>query len=451
MLDACRIVGGLTALLLACGAGVVAAAEEPTPRAPVAFEPGDISIGEPIALPFATPTVSRADAPAGQPAATTVPMSAVPMSTVPSAALAPLPAAAGTVPNGWLGMAVAESSVPGRWSIVEVVPTGPAAEVGIRPGDELRAINGTPLRSADEVSQALTAIASGQNVRLSVARADQVSDIVLAAIPRPAMAAAREPQPAQVDMAPTHPVQPLAVLPSVSIPPPATALAPPPATASVLVSPPPTPPTVPSQPAPPADAASPAAVVAEPSAPPPAPPPARPSASRGRTALGVRTMPIDQGMQARFRLPQAAGAYVVGVVGDLPASKAGIPPGSVIVSLGDRPVRTPQELSQLVNAGPIDRPVSLQYVLPGGAEKRAEVVLQSLERPLEQALVGDDAMQSVAAPTFVPGPAAPSRTGRTAQRPVATSSAEVGELRREALRLRSLLEGLERRLERLSQ
>ena len=74
-------------------------------------------------------------------------------------------------------MAVAESTVPGRWSIVEVVPDGPAATVGIRPGDDLRAINGLAMASADDVSQALTAIAAGQTVRLSVARADQVSRI----------------------------------------------------------------------------------------------------------------------------------------------------------------------------------------------------------------------------------------------------------------------------------
>jgi serine protease Do len=165
----------------------------------------------------------------------------------------------------------------------------------------------------------------------------------------------------------------------------------------------------------------------------------------------VRTVPIDPGIQTRFRLPQAAGAYVIGVVGDLPASKAGIPPGSVIVSLGDRPVRSPQELTQLVSAGPIDRPVSLLYVLPGGAEKRADVVLQSLELPLEQALVGDDALQPVTAPTFEAGPAGSTASGRLAQRPIPTADAEVRELRRETLRLRSLLDVLERRLDRLSQ
>ncbi|MGI9178250.1 MAG: PDZ domain-containing protein [Pirellulales bacterium] len=469
MQDACRIVATTTALLLGCWAGTMTAADEPTPRPQVAFEPGDISIGEPIALPFAVPAAPSDGVPVSQSPSATVPMAAVP-----SAGLTAVPPATA----GWLGMAVAESKVPGRWSIVDVVPTGPAAAVGVLPGDELRSINGTLLQNADEVSQALTAITAGQNVRLSVARADQVSDVVLTAVPRPTVAAVRERQQAAAEgsFPPTQPLQPLAVLPSVSIPaaavPPETAKVaaetvdagptPPPATASVLVAPPTMPSNPPARPAPQTEIARTPPAVPTPVATPPAVP--RPvataSASRGRTALGVRTVPIDPGIQTRFRLPQAAGAYVIGVVGDLPASKAGIPPGSVIVSLGDRPVRSPQELTQLVSTGPIDRPVSLLYVLPGGAEKRADVVLQSLELPLEQALVGDDALQSVAAPTFEAGPAGmpgsggppgSTATGRLAQRPVPADDTEVRELRRETLRLRSLLDVLERRLDRLSQ
>jgi len=465
------MVSWMTALLLASWAGAPAFAEEPATRPPVTFEPGDISIGEPIALPFAPPA-SPQQSPPTSPA--TVPMAAVtPSATGPSAGpLTPLPVPAATAANGWLGMAVAESNVPGRWSIVEVVPAGPAATAGIRSGDELRAINGSPLRSADEVSQALTAITAGQHVGLSVARADQVNEIALVAVPRPPVAALRERQSGVDDPADAlaaNAVHPLATPPSVSMPAAATTLAPatvPPhaaapaaarsETASVLITPPTvelaapsTAPAAPARPALSADAAGSPAAAPRPNA----ASPVREPATRGRTALGVRTVPIDPSIQTRFRLPQAAGAYVIGVVGDLPASKAGIPPGSVIVSLGDRPVRSPQELTQLVSAGPIDRPVPLHYVLPGGAEKRAEVVLQSLELPLEQALVGDASMQPIAAPTFQPGPIPPvgaTGSGRLAQRPVPAGDAEVQELRRETLRLRSLLEVLERRLERLS-
>ena len=430
---------GCTMVLTACPRFSSARAEEEPSRPPKSFEPGDISIGEPIALPFAAAAV-----PASPP-------------------MTPLTAAA-SAPNGWLGMAVAESAVPGRWSIVEVAPNSPAAAAGIRTGDELRAIDGVAPRNSDEVAQAMTAIASGQKVVVSVARADQVGDVPLVAAPRPVVSPPLESSIRESRTATQQPLTPIAPQQPVVVVPPPPAAAP---TASVLVEPrvePRVEPTFSPRASVPVAGPVPAFVPAERQTvapafvPPPTPvAPAIPTAAlpaaelasqatpRGRTALGVRTVPIDPGIQSRFRLPEAAGAYVIGVVGDLPASKAGVPPGSVIVKLGNRPVRSPQELTQLVATGPIDRPVPLDYVLPGGTEKRADVVLQSLDQPLEQALVGDGPMQPTTAPALEPGPAP-----RTSRRPVTPAEAEVGELRREVGLVRAWLDMLERRLERLS-
>ena len=392
----------------------IAADPEPASPPPAGFQPGDISIGEPIALPFA------------QPAAT-------PPSGVPAAA----PSASATAATpGWLGLSVAESAAPGRWTIVELVPAGPAAGAGIVMGDELRGVNGRPLASADDVSEAFTAITAGQRVRLSVARADRVSDVDVVALPRPVTAAGTA---TTTIAAATNAPPATAVAPTPgsstadrgwqsSAAPVAAAAVPAPngvATVSVLTNPPLA-----------APAAAPAGAASVSSA-------ATPSA-RGRTALGVRTVPIDRGIQERFRLPQQSGAYVIGVVGDLPASKAGIPPGSVIVSLADRPVRSPQELTQLVAAGPTNRPLPLHYVLPGGTEKRADVVLQSLEQPLEHALIGEPTLQPSAAPVLEQNP-----EFRTSRRPESQVGSEAGELRREVSRLRMLLEGVEQRLERI--
>ena len=392
----------------------IAADPEPASPPPAGFQPGDISIGEPIALPFA------------QPAAT-------PPSGVPAAA----PSASATAATpGWLGLSVAESAAPGRWTIVELVPAGPAAGAGIVMGDELRGVNGRPLASADDVSEAFTAITTGQRVRLSVARADRVSDVDVVALPRPVTAAGTA---TTTITAATNAPPATAVAPTPgsstadrgwqsSAAPVAAAAVPAPngvATVSVLTNPPLT-----------APAAAPAGAASVSSA-------ATPSA-RGRTALGVRTVPIDRGIQERFRLPQQSGAYVIGVVGDLPASKAGIPPGSVIVSLADRPVRSPQELTQLVAAGPTNRPLPLHYVLPGGTEKRADVVLLSLEQPLEHALIGEPTLQPSAAPVLEQNP-----EFRTSRRPESQVGSEAGELRREVSRLRMLLEGVEQRLERI--
>jgi hypothetical protein len=410
----------MRACMIAAVATLASAADTdaPLPAAAPPFQPDDISIGEPIALPFAKPA-----APRSEPAAAT----AVP-ATAPAA-----------TPNGWLGMAVAESNVAGRWSIVEVADDGPAAASGIRVGDELRAVNGSALRNADEVAQALTAITAGQQVRLAVARGDEVKDLALTATPRPAPVT-RNPD----------------WKPSVPAPAPATRTAEPPAaTPSVLATPAP-----PAAVASTTDAPARVAPAAAPPPPPsaftapapsrsvPPPPPSSSVASRGRTALGVRTVPIDAEIQARFRLPEQAGAYVVGVVGDLPASKAGIPPGSVIVALGDRPVRSPQELSQLVASGPVDRPMPLRYVLPGGEGKRADVVLQSLERPLEQALIGEEPLQAIPAPALVPGP-----SPTVARRPETPAAIQVDPdaVRRELDRFRSQLDELDKRLDRLQQ
>lgn len=400
------------------GADADGAAAEP-PR----FRAADIAIGEPVALPASPPLPPP-------PAATQLPP-AVPAAATPAASIPG---------NGWLGLVVAESSTPGRFVIAEVAEGGPASAAGIRAGDEVRGIEGLPIRSSDEVAQALTAIAPGQKVRLAIARGEQVGDLTLEAVPRPAAARGWA-------AAAAAPPERLPSPPAFAQAPPAFAQAPPAVAAAAPAFAPP--PSVVS----PVDSGrdpprfSPPAADAPPFARAPAAvdPPSAPiltSATRGRTALGVRTVPIDAATQARFRLPEASGAYVVGVVGDLPASKAGVPPGSVIVAIDNRPVRTPEELTKLVTAGPVGKPVPLEFLLPGGTPRRADVVLQTLEQPLEAALVGDVEPQPTDVPSLQPRPA-----GTTARRPVApgdrTSSAA---LRDEVDRLRARVESLERRL-----
>jgi membrane-associated protease RseP (regulator of RpoE activity) len=207
------------AIVAALGGGPVGRCR--SEDSPPAFEAGDISIGEPIALPFAAP---RTSAPPHAPAAVHEPAevrasaldgsdgSAFP--AAPAARLAPIhdplpptgsrpqpeagterlsnirPQAAPTaLAQGWLGLAVGESSIPGRWVVDTVAAVGPAAAAGILPGDEVRAINGLPLRNADDVSQALTAITPGQVVGMAVARGEQVRDVQLTAAARPPVAA----------------------------------------------------------------------------------------------------------------------------------------------------------------------------------------------------------------------------------------------------------------------
>jgi len=433
------------------GRSPLPADDAPAPAVSRPFEAGDISIGEPIPLPFARAKAAAESA--GQAAAAT-------------------PGGVPAAGSGWLGITVAESKVPGRWIVDEVAPNGPASAAGIGAGDEVRAIGGLPLRNADDVAQALTSIAAGQTVNLAIGRGEQVSDVALTAVPRPtglakalqSVPGADSPPAALAPLSPaaaavtTVPSAPATVAPLASLPP-ASTVAQPPAAVTSPAAIPATPPAAtepavaprfsrgpaaaesPAAPserfssAPPLAAAEPPPTAAQvPSAPQPLP------SSGGRIALGVRTIPIDPGLQARFNLPAAAGAYVIGVVGDLPASRAGVPPGSVIVALDERPVRSPDELTRLVTSGPVGKPVPLEYVLPGGTSRRAEVVLQALEQPLEEALVGPVTPTPTPAPQFQPEP-----TPTRAQRPVIDGDADL--LRTAIRRLEARLESLERRLQ----
>ena len=140
---------------------------------------------------------------------------------------------------------------------------------------------------------------------------------------------------------------------------------------------------------------------------------------------------------------------MIGVVQNLPASKAGVPPGSVIVAINHQPVRSPQDLTQLVALGPVGTPVLLQYVLPGGQSKQAEVVLQSLEQPLERALIGSgEAGQTAEPPSLVPAPLMTRRVEpATAYR--VTEPDPLVRVEELLGRLNNRLEQIERRLERL--
>jgi membrane-associated protease RseP (regulator of RpoE activity) len=398
------------------------------PTAP-AFKAEDISIGEPITLPFATPLAPPApDRPAPDRPTPNRPATS-------GLGIAP-PAAAGT---GWLGFAVDDTVVTGRLVVVEVSPDGPAAKAGVRPQDMLLAINGNHLQTGDELAAALAAIVPGQRVKMAVGRDNRVEDVVAQASSRPPAAVARDWQSATASqMTPPNvalsasPAAPKGLVAPSRLVPEATSF-------GVLPAPTPSP----NQSATPTANLTPTAT-------------ANPTIG-GRTALGVRTVPVDPTVQTRFRLSDAQGAFVIGVVQDLPASKAGVPPGSVIVAINNQPVRSPQDLTHLVARGPVGTPVPLHYVLPGGQSKQADVVLQSLEQPLERALIGSEETGQATGPTAAPPSLQPAPMTTRRVQPTAgyqsdeqsnepTAPARLEELLR---RMSNRLEQIERRLERI--
>ncbi len=478
------LAGALTAS--AAGGRILLAADNPPaagpqappatlPSQPSAFQPQDISIGEPISLPSATPLAAPAPGrfpnppsavpssppfqppaqlpsivvpPTAQAAPTAAPVPvASPLPAAIDPGLAPRPAATG---NGWLGIAVDDTVVTGRLVVVEVAPGGPADKAGVRPQDVLLAINGNQLQNGDELAAALAAIAPGQRVKMAVGRESRIEDVVALASVRPTEALSRDWQ-SSTDPSNSQAAIPQADGPGAGVAP--TRLIP----EIVAVQPLPAPAAVmPPRPLDRMPAAAPPPVVAEakpaaesysiPSAMPA--PPGR-TAALGRTALGVRTVPVDPNVQSRFRLTDPQGAFVIGVVQDLPAARAGVPPGSVIVAINHQPVRSPQELTDLVASGPVGRPVPIHYVLPGGQSKQADVVLQSLEQPLERALIGGgDNGPTVEPPVLQPA----AQTTRRVQPTAGLQPGEPDALERlEALlrRMNSRLEQMERRLERI--
>lgn len=296
--------------------------------------------------------------------------------------------------RGWLGLAVDDSLVPGRLVVVEVDAAGPASDAGVKLQDMVLAVNGEPTIDAERFAAAVAAIAPGDEVLLAVGRGGKVDEIRLNA--GSAKPAAAEPKP---EVEPTA-VEPKPVAPDVAVP-----QAPPvsreldarsePGGFTVDTPAPPAPPATTSaaEPVPaPAEETRPLSrfgptttrpLPAEPDHEPyqkePSPSAANPSAAPVKTALGVRSVPVDPQAQAIYKLPEPAGALVVGVIEDMPASRAGLPSGSVIVALDKRPVRSPVELTRLVSESPVGRPVRLDFILPGGEPRAADVSLVALE------------------------------------------------------------------------
>lgn len=334
--------------------------------------------------------------------------------------------------RGWLGIAVDDSLVPGRLVVVEVDAAGPARDAGLKLQDMVLAVNGEPTIDAERFAAAVAAIAPGDDVLLAVGRGGKVDEIRLKA--GTATPASVEPQGGPKTVDPKQ-VEPDAAVPqappapreldarsepggfTVDTPVPPAA-APPiaqPAQASADDARPLSrfgPPTTRSLPT-------------EPDRQEPAPSTDNPSAGPVKTALGVRSVPVDPQVQAIYKLPEPTGALVVGVIDDMPASRAGLPSGSVIVALDKRPVRSPVDLTRLVAESPVGRPVRLDFILPGGEPRAAEVSLVALET---------DATTTGAGPS--------NRTPAPASVPLDN---EIRRLRAEIERLARQLDELERR------
>lgn len=90
---------------------------------------------------------------------------------------------------GTLSPQIAEQLAVDRTSgavVLEVVPLGPAATAGIRPGDVITAVNGHDIESAEDFIAALRALDPGDRVDLTVLRGGETQQISVTVTDRPA-------------------------------------------------------------------------------------------------------------------------------------------------------------------------------------------------------------------------------------------------------------------------
>ena len=102
-----------------------------------------------------------------------------------------------TAQQGWLGISIAnvneriqdhfQLTVDSGVVVIGVAPEGPAHAAGLQAGDVIQAINGAPVETADQVTDAIQALSPGTVVTLAVLRgAEQMSvEATLGARPEP--------------------------------------------------------------------------------------------------------------------------------------------------------------------------------------------------------------------------------------------------------------------------
>ncbi len=114
--------------------------------------------------------------------------------------LLPLLILLGAVPDGWLGVYLAETGHP---QISEVVPDSPADRAGLRAGDRILAVGDEAVPDREKFIAAIRACKPGQRVRLKVQRQGSEMTLLVQLGERPDGAGA----PAPAATAPERPVE----------------------------------------------------------------------------------------------------------------------------------------------------------------------------------------------------------------------------------------------------
>jgi membrane-associated protease RseP (regulator of RpoE activity) len=139
------------------------------------------------------PTVDPGDPP---PSSTPAPSSAEDSQSSAGSAEQPATAVPSQSDRGWLGVGLSmfaltpgaseQGGAPGDGAPVRFVLAGsPAQQAGLKVGDVLTSVNGTPLRDAVEAQQALHALHAGQTATVTYRQGSSEHQITLTAAPMP--------------------------------------------------------------------------------------------------------------------------------------------------------------------------------------------------------------------------------------------------------------------------
>ena len=96
---------------------------------------------------------------------------------------------------------------------------------------------------------------------------------------------------------------------------------------------------------------------------------------RGYLGLHARSVPLARAVARRFELEQEAAVEIIDVESDGPAHQAGIQPEDLIVTLGERPVTSVDDLHKLLTQLPVGIPATV--VILRGQRRLERFVLPS--------------------------------------------------------------------------
>jgi S1-C subfamily serine protease len=108
-------------------------------------------------------------------------------------------------------------------------------------------------------------------------------------------------------------------------------------------------------------------------------------AARPHAWLGVRIRDLSEqemdDIAVRHGIREGFGVFVVEVMDDTPAARAGVRSGDIVVAIADRPVTDSRVLQRVIGSEPIDQEVPLTVLRPAGRQRLA-VRLAAMPKPV---------------------------------------------------------------------